>query len=820
MAATAVIALPASALQIPPFSIPGTFELDGNATTGAHSGLPDDWDRVCYQVNTLDPMAAGLPPTGVNCSTTTGVTIPGNTARAWAFQPANNGTTFTGGGSKDPIDISSWAWNQGSGGLPGKDILLNGFAARYSTPGDASTCPGSSSTVPCNEVFFGMDRFDNSGDAQNGFWFLQNKITPTMTTKSGAGFTFTCFGPTATPCHMNGDVLVVSDFSIGGTISTITVYEWDTTCTAAGKPDPGCADSNLRTLQTLAAASCQGPGSTPSAPFCGIINLTNTPSPWLFADKAGTLPANTFAPGEFYEGGIDLTNFAGLAKECFATSLAESRSSTSTSAVLKSFVLENFGSCTSKIVTSSNPTGVVPIGTGSVSVTDSATVTVGGAATWTGNVVFTLCGPNAGTCDTGGSPIGSPVPVNQSTNMPVTASTTVTAVGSYCWRADFNSTTTGVPNATHSGAADAGECFTVTSSNITTTATPHTAVTIPTAIPLPGSIVTVSDSATVTVGGITTWSGFVAFSLCGPSPDTCASGGTSVSTGNAVSNSTTTVSASTTVTSVGSYCWRADFTSSTSGVPNATHSGVGDSNECFTVGPVTPTLTTQASATVLLNNPISDTATLSGTAEQPGSPVIGGGVGPPAGGSITFKLFGPNTGVCGPLVTTLGPFPVTGDNTYNSGNFTPTSVGTYTWEAIYTPDTSGNTNGASATACPDPSGKENVTVTDTSSATSGQTWRPQDTATVMSTSGKPTLSGTLSIQLYEGSGCVAANAVSGQSYSTGPFTNLSTATVTSANNSYDVSISKSVSWLVTFTSNDPNVVGTSHCENTTLTIAN
>jgi len=280
------------------------------------------------------------------------------------------------------------------------------------------------------------------------------------------------------------------------------------------------------------------------------------------------------------------------------------------------------------------------------------------------------------------------------------------------------------------------------------------------------------------------------------------------------------ISASTTVTSVGSYCWRADFTSFTSGVPNATHSGVGDSNECFTVGPVTPTLVTQASATVLLNTPISDTATLSGTAEQPGSPVIGGAVGSPAGGSIVFQLFGPNTGaVCGALVFTSAAFPVTGDNTYGPASFTPLSVGTYTWEATYTPDLSGNTNGASATTCPDPSGKENVTVTDTSSATSGQTWRPQDTATVVSTSGKPTLNGTLSIQLYEGSGCVDANKVSGQLYSQ-PVSSASTATVTSANNTYDVSVTKAVSWLVTFTSTDSNVTGTSHCENTSLTITN
>ena len=28
----------------------------------------------------------------------------------------------------------------------------------------------------CEVLFFGSDRYDNSGDAQQGFWFFQNKI--------------------------------------------------------------------------------------------------------------------------------------------------------------------------------------------------------------------------------------------------------------------------------------------------------------------------------------------------------------------------------------------------------------------------------------------------------------------------------------------------------------------------------------------------------------------------------------------------------------------------------------------------------------------
>src|SRR5262250_2088820 len=73
------------------------FELDGNAVTDhAGTGLPDDWDRVCHSV------------LGTDCSTTNNA----NTSTVeFASQGATTGTTFTGGGSKDPIDISSWAWN-------------------------------------------------------------------------------------------------------------------------------------------------------------------------------------------------------------------------------------------------------------------------------------------------------------------------------------------------------------------------------------------------------------------------------------------------------------------------------------------------------------------------------------------------------------------------------------------------------------------------------------------------------------------------------------------------------------------------------------
>src|SRR3989442_15462789 len=114
-AALAAFVLPLAALTVIPGAAvnnTGAFELDGNATSSTtNSATPDDWDRVCHQVTGSD----------ANCSTTFNTTgdtsgagsVPNPaTAVEWVAQGASTGTTFTGGGSKDPIDISSWAWNQ------------------------------------------------------------------------------------------------------------------------------------------------------------------------------------------------------------------------------------------------------------------------------------------------------------------------------------------------------------------------------------------------------------------------------------------------------------------------------------------------------------------------------------------------------------------------------------------------------------------------------------------------------------------------------------------------------------------------------------
>src|SRR6266545_781518 len=408
---TAVIAMLAAIAAITAFGVgpaaavhdTGAFELDGNATNGAAPG--DDWDNVCHQV------------LGTDCSTTSNTT--GASAVDWVAEPNLNSTIFTGGGSKDPQDISNWAWKDGAGGLPDKDNLLHSFPARY-----PSTSEG-------DVLYFGSDRFDNSGDAQEGFWFFQN---PIATVGTGSG--------TFSGVHKAGDLLVVSDFSNGGTTSTITVYAWDPTCTkTTGSTVGACGDANLRIKGTSTAATCASAAANDQ--FCGIVNPTTITMPWSFTDKSGT-PNNGALNGEFYEGGVNLTAL-GLAGTCFASVAAETRSSTSTTAVLKDFILGKFGECQTVVHTQSSITGSTSIGTGSVSVSDQATVT--------------LTGPIGSPLETTQN-IGGEITVTNSTTQPVQSNTaTVTAVGNYCWHAVFTSDTTGVPGGTDDGV---NECFTVT----------------------------------------------------------------------------------------------------------------------------------------------------------------------------------------------------------------------------------------------------------------------------------------------------------------------------------------------------------------------
>jgi hypothetical protein len=321
--------------------------------------------------------------------------------------------------------------------------------------------------VNCEVLYFGSDRYDNSGDAQQGFWFFQNPIgLGTNSIGGGTGFT---------GVHANGDVLVISDFSNGGTTATITVYKWDSTCTkGATKPNPGdCGDANLRLLSTSTNAKCTS-DLAQNDNACGLVNASTITMPWTFTDKSGTAD-NGALNGEFYEGGINLSTL-GLAGECFSSVAAESRASTSTTATLKDFILGQFAVCKPAMVTSASTSGSVV--TGVTPVHDTATITVTGATSPddpTGDVSFFLCGPAASkalaACTSGGADAGTNAldgganttdGIASADSDDVNTAASPLAPGFYCFRAEWPGDTTYPGALSFTNTTD--ECFEVTGS--------------------------------------------------------------------------------------------------------------------------------------------------------------------------------------------------------------------------------------------------------------------------------------------------------------------------------------------------------------------
>jgi hypothetical protein len=336
-------------------------------------------------------------------------------------------------------------------------------------------------------------------------------------------------------------------------------------------------------------------------------------------------------------------------------------------------------------------------------------------------------------------------------------------------------------------------------------------------------VVAVKDTAVVgLVGGTAAPAGSVAFSLCKvDAPGLCTTGGTDVGSTNLTGTSYPVTVASPTayVTSAGRYCWRAAFTGdSANGIPGSSDSS---GTECFTVNPVTPTLATTAGAAVLLGNPVTDGATLTGLATKPASPVINltGSGGAAAGGTITFTLYGPNN--CSTVAYTSSPVAISSSGTA-SAQFTPTLAGTYHWVASYSGDSPNNNGTTHNTACDD-TNEDVVVNTVPSSMTTAQTWIPRDSATISAPSGTGALAGTVSFALYASGDC----AVGGDSaiYSTTrTVAGTSPQTVNTADSATQpaAQTAGSYSWSVSYDStNDAQRDIPASChETSSLTIAN
>jgi subtilisin-like proprotein convertase family protein len=288
---------------------------------------------------------------------------------------------------------------------------------------------------------------------------------------------------------------------------------------------------------------------------------------------------------------------------------------------------------------------------------DTATLT--GGASPTGNVTFTLFGPNNPTCT--GAPIFTSANRPLSGGSAISADFPTVAEGTYNWVAVYSGDTAN--NAVTSPCGAANESVVIAK------ATPSIA-TLASAGGVPGT--NIHDTATVSGGSSPT--GSVTFTLFGPNNPTCTGAPIFTSANRPLSGGTAT-SADYPTTAEGTYNWVAVYNGDTAN--NVVTAPCGATNESASIAKATPTISTTASAGGPVGTQVHDTATVSGGS----SPT----------GSVTFTLFGPNNPTCtGAPIFTSANRPLSGGSA-TSADFPPTAPGTYNWVAVYSGDAANNT---------------------------------------------------------------------------------------------------------------------------------
>ncbi|HEX2053900.1 MAG TPA: Ig-like domain repeat protein, partial [Actinomycetota bacterium] len=315
-------------------------------------------------------------------------------------------------------------------------------------------------------------------------------------------------------------------------------------------------------------------------------------------------------------------------------------------------------------------------------VTDTATLAGGNNPT--GNITFTLYGPDNPTC-TGEPAFTDTQPVAGNGSV-TSAPFTPTDPGVYRWVAFYggdanNNPVTSPCNAPNESVTVGAGPGPVTPS-LATTASPNVAL---------GGQVT--DTATLAAGNNPT--GTVTFNLYGPNDAGCTGAAVFTNTKPVAGNGTIT-SDPFTPTAPGVYRWVVSYSGDANN--NPVTSPCNAPNESVTVGgspgPVTPALSTQVTpAVATVGQPVTDTATLSG--------------GNNPTGTITFNAYGPADANCTGAPVYSATVPVSGNGAYAATPaFTPTAPGTYRFVASYSGD-AGNSPVAGVCNAPN----ESVTVT-------------------------------------------------------------------------------------------------------------
>jgi len=190
------------------------FELDGNILVDPGGNQSVDWISLFNVSGNNTPTVKPSLPANFTTATFVRDFNPGST---------NDGSTFATG-SKDTLNIGGGGWQcKASNNVTDKGDILNSYATAY-----LSTVNGHVI------IYFGLEIASNEGTKDVGFWFLKDSTVNCTSSNNAQNFTGS---------HQDGDVLVVSEYTQGGGVSTIKAFKWE-----------GGANGSLNPLPILSGA--------------------------------------------------------------------------------------------------------------------------------------------------------------------------------------------------------------------------------------------------------------------------------------------------------------------------------------------------------------------------------------------------------------------------------------------------------------------------------------------------------------------------------------------------------------------------------------
>jgi hypothetical protein len=255
---------------------------------------------------------------------------PANTKKAFKHDPfdvLHVDDQWTGGSSDIGVNPNThWFWANGNSNDKGD--IANAGAVLLGT-----------------KLYFFGDRTAANGNAQIGFWLFKDDVRPTGDGSSSSPFTGE---------HVNGDLLILSNFVNGGGNAQPSIYMW------AGKTDVNPGGLVLVTDGGLDAGLATN-SSVMTVPTGQMFNGEM----WTFYPKFGE--TGTYPNPLFFEGYVDLDTLPGEYNACFQSFLLETRNSQSINASLQDLVAGGFSGVPPAPTAVSNAI----CGTGSVSLSAS-----------------------------------------------------------------------------------------------------------------------------------------------------------------------------------------------------------------------------------------------------------------------------------------------------------------------------------------------------------------------------------------------------------------------------------------------------------------